>query len=386
MHPKHLFLSRRFWDAIYISLRNPKRLKLGGGGFRAWMFPLPWEVSGAAFWRAWDRFEEIEYSDGVVQHSSSFTAGAVGAKSFSYKAKDDVSGKASGLWAWATRCSNLTRLRWGALNLNGYEEPAVTEGPIWPHLEDFSLQLVVGSDEEIARGLFCRLPSLKNLRLDGGFFGPLCFDTLRERHFGSLRSLCLGYACDFPGEMALKALQECTNLEVFEIESLCLKDFRSTSPGVWACLGLKCLRVSFESEPADIEDPEADMLLFEQLSRLTSLQELEMRRCAGYPIDFTKVPVLKLRLNSGLALLSTLTRLVVVNVTETDQEMQSEDVEWMLEHWPLLKQLRGQLSSDACTEDRLVRLLVDREVTCERYVYQPDNEYEGLGDLISLHE
>ena len=93
--------------------------------------------------------------------------------------------------------------------------------------------------------------------------------------------------------------------------------------------------------------------------------------------------VLQLRLDRGLAQLSNLTRLWTVRTESTGQELRSEDVEWMLEHWPLLTRLSGKLSSDTDIEERLVGLLVDRRVVCEQYTQSIESLYEHLSGLFS---
>ncbi|KAG0273422.1 hypothetical protein BGZ96_004854 [Linnemannia gamsii] len=156
--------------------------------------------------------------------------------------------------------------------------------------------------------------------------------------------------------MALEILQECIHLEVFETDCIALKGLRLIIDKPWACLGLTRLRATFESDP---DDSEMDRIVFEQLARLTRLREFDMSR---------------LTVNDA-------------EMDDTNQEVTMEDAEWMLEHWPLLKKLKGQLTSDARTEDLLAGMLRDRGVVCEKhlklYLYQPEHEYEDLDALFS---
>lgn len=123
-------------------------------------------------------------------------------------------------------------------------------------------------------------------------------------------------------------------------------------------------------------------MFFEQLSRLANLEEFDISRSMlDDAQEDPQLPVLQLRLDRGLAQLSTLTRLWTVNAGSTGQELSSEDVEWMLDHWPFLKRLRGQLSSDMDIEERLVGMLVDRRVVCEQYTYSIEKVYEYLSGL-----
>ncbi|KAG0297822.1 hypothetical protein BGZ97_004218 [Linnemannia gamsii] len=357
-HSRLLTLNKHVWDAICTSLHNPRRLTLRGEDERIDK-KVFWRIAVATAWfKAWNRFEEIEYNGSLPYYAEYRAIGGP-------YSPEELSG--------SSRLKMLSR-------------------PEWPHLEDVYLERVQGSDEDLASVILCHLQPLKHMRIDHGVLGPVCFGFLRERHFDSLKTLRLGRMREFTSEMALEILQECIHLEVFETDYIALKGLRSIIDKPWACLGLTRLRVTFESDP---NDPEADRTVFEQMARLKRLEELDMSRLTAInkKIDCVRSslgPVLRLGLEAGLDQLSTLTRLTAVNVADTNQEMAMEDVEWMLEHWPYLKKLKGQLSSDAKAGTLMVRLLRDRGVACKShlnlYSYQPEHEYEDLDVLFSRGE
>ncbi|KAF9538423.1 hypothetical protein EC957_006770 [Mortierella hygrophila] len=375
INAKRLFLNKYFWDVIHTSLHNPRRLYLARSSSEGSTEPV--------FWEAWRRFEEIEYTrrfDSCTGWFGDAVDGSVRLKSFKCDGKRYFPAHTTGLWRWLRKCPNLTTPHWPYIRV---DLEMFTMGefnkPVWPHVEDLSLEEMGRCDDEAARLFFGHLGPLKHLRMTRGFLGPHFFDLLRERHFDSLRTLCVENMSSITGEMVLGVLQHCAPLEVFETRRMSLLDFRA-NPGPWACLGLRRLRVAVETDPMD---QEVDRMFFEQLSKLTNLEDFDISRS---PHDAWKGPqqhLLQLRLDRGLAQLSTLTRLWTVKIESTGQELSSEDVEWMLEHWPLLARLSGKLSSDADIEERLIGLLVDRRVVCEQYTHLVESLYEHLNGLFS---
>ncbi|KAG0077603.1 hypothetical protein BGZ90_006876 [Linnemannia elongata] len=321
INAKHLPLNRYFWNAIRTSLHNLRRLYFAGSGdVGSTMFHRS-NISGHLICDIWRRLEEIEHAGGDRP--------------------------------WFN---------------------AAVE-------EDLSLEEFGWNDDETARLFFSHLGPLKHLRMTRGNLGPRSFDLLRERHFDSLRTFCVENYRNVTSEMMLGVLQNCSQLEVFEARRMPLLDLRA-NPGPWTCLGLRRFRVILETDPAD---PEVDRMFFEQLSRLTNLEvfDISWPFLKGVAWEDPQQPAPLLRLDRGLGQLSTLIQLRTVNVESTGQELSIEDVEWMLEHWPLLTRLSGQLSSDTDIEERLSGLLVDRRVVCDQFTHSTEILYEYLSGLFS---
>ncbi|KAG9064742.1 hypothetical protein KI688_003001 [Linnemannia hyalina] len=113
----------------------------------------------------------------------------------------------------------------------------------------------------------------------------------------------------------------------------------------WVCLGLKTLHVVMAGDPQNVWlNRSLQHRLFNQLGRLSQLQQLSLGHCVlwmyenGYShhgLDFT--------LDAGLAKLSGLKKLEELNLEGIYQKMGERDMEWMLENWPKLRVVEGEL-------------------------------------------
>lgn len=171
--------------------------------------------------------------------------------------------------------------------------------------------------------------------------------------------------------MALDALLQCHQLEDFRVPRISVTDLKLT-PQPWVCHGLKRLSVFFASDPVD---PSADSLVFEQLSRLQWLESLDVSQQHEWfesigvsqhhdsdviwspTIESTVLQTVKLRLDSGLEQLATLTRLRSYIFYNTGQNMEGDDVEWMLTRWLYLESMNGEFSNDPTTQTKFLALL-----------------------------
>ncbi|KAG0069661.1 hypothetical protein BGZ90_000134 [Linnemannia elongata] len=118
-----------------------------------------------------------------------------------------------------------------------------------------------------------------------------------------------------------------------------------TKDAPWVCLGLKTLHVIMTGDPQNVWlNRSLQHRLFHQLGRLSQLQHLSLGHCIlwmyenGYShhgLDFT--------LDAGLAKLSGLKKLEELNLEGIYQRMGERDVEWMLENWPRLRVVEGEL-------------------------------------------
>ncbi|KAF9930346.1 hypothetical protein FBU30_000619, partial [Linnemannia zychae] len=114
----------------------------------------------------------------------------------------------------------------------------------------------------------------------------------------------------------------------------------------WVCLGLKTLHVIMTGDLQNVWlNRSLQHRLFNQLGRLSHLQTLSLGHCilwmyeTGYShhgLDFT--------LEAGLAQLKGLRKLEELNIEGISQRMKEEDVGWMLENWPRLRVIEGELN------------------------------------------
>lgn len=366
--PQDFNLNESFWNAVFTSLQNPRLLKLGRGD--AIMKPFMGGGSGRAFWRACGRFEQVDHmgrdQSRALTKDVKFDCSRL--RRLNYTATECPE-NTLGLWKWMGSCSNLIKLHWGGYVPIGHVRTDA-ESPVWPYLEDLSLGDVQGEDETMARVVFTHLPlSLKHLRVESATFGPESFGILRERVFGSLRTLSVRGCTSFTSPMVLEVLQKCPRLEELEAYCVATKDLRE-HPGAWTCTGLRLLRVTFMSDRSrgleSNENDGNDHLLFEHLSTLTQLEELDMTRYpyphSGSWFSPSRETGPQLRLDSGLDQLLTLTRLKKVMFSGIAQNMRGVDVEWMLEKWPELEVLCGEFSWEAKTEKELSALVRGRGI------------------------
>ncbi|KAK3836377.1 MAG: hypothetical protein JOS17DRAFT_477269 [Linnemannia elongata] len=348
-----------FWDAAFTSLHCLGRVTIEGTHMHA----APEDEDTKAFWRACSRLEEVNYigrdqaatSRGFMDYDYSQL------KRLSYHALD-FTFPGSAQVEWVGKCHNLTKFHWKSdgtlIPLHQFVDLA--QMSTWPFLEDFHLGGTSGTDEQLGI-ILGHLPPLKRWVLDSGRFGPLAFDQLRNRHFDSITTLRMPKVDTFTSHMALETLSHCPQLEVFEacrisLENLCLY------PRPWACRCLRRLVVFFTME--NNQDINLTTMLFEQLSKLEQLQEIDVSQTVHYDWDLNLVsdPAPQWRLDHGLAQLSTLPRLWRLTCNSTRQDMRVEDVEWMLANWPLLRQFSWLVSRDVETQGAISVMLKKRKV------------------------
>ncbi|KAI1321461.1 hypothetical protein EDD11_005152 [Mortierella claussenii] len=92
--------------------------------------------------------------------------------------------------------------------------------------------------------------------------------------------------------------------------------------------------------------PDSLLWVFDQLASLTQLKELCLVSAEAI---FCKSQSLELTLKTGLAKLYTLKALECLDVEELNHAIGLEDVQWMVQHWPCLKQIRGLVRADQIT-------------------------------------
>ncbi|KAG0312058.1 hypothetical protein BGZ97_011463 [Linnemannia gamsii] len=328
-----------FWDAVFTSLRSPGRLTIGGARM------LTGEDT-KAFWRACSRFQEIDYkgSDQAVAPHGFVDYDYSRLKRLRYKSMD-FAFPAPGLLQWLGKCCNLTKFRWQChsrlIPLQQFADMA--QMSLWPLLDDLHIGKTSGTDGQLGV-IIQHLPPLKHWTLKSGNFGPASFAQLQDRHFGSLTTLSMPKVDTFTSHMALKALSNCSQLEVFEARRISLQDLR-LSPQFWTCRRLRRLRVFFTMDSS--KDIGAETLLLEQLSKLEQLEEIDVSQMPRLGPDYKAIyePAPQWRLDHGLAQLATLSRLWSFKCERTMQDMRVEDVKWMLAQWPVtIKHLRPHVT------------------------------------------
>ncbi|KAG0016307.1 hypothetical protein BGZ80_009309 [Entomortierella chlamydospora] len=223
----------------------------------------------------------------------------------------------------------------------------ITQG-LWPKLERLSLGYS-NPDAESGRiidGVRC----LTKLDMSCTGFGPLCFQALR-RHFDTLTELYLRESSGATSEMLREIMCSCPHLEEFQAGIIIAKDLIEDRP--WVCLSMKSLEVCFSVSK---QNQDLQAKIFERLSKLYQLERL----CVGGWASWRKrtaEEALDLRLGKGLGLLRNLRKMRQVNVHNTTQLLEENDVRWMIANWKNLEELRGPLNQDSAINYNLMNIL-----------------------------
>ncbi|KAF9911598.1 hypothetical protein EC991_003062 [Linnemannia zychae] len=165
----------------------------------------------------------------------------------------------------------------------------------------------------------------------------------------------------FTSSMALKVLEECAQLQELKTFFIDAKEL-DTEARPWVCRGLKRLETLILAE-SEVSNEQA----FEALSQLTNLEHMDFGLDHISVDDITKFlpegyKCLQWTLDSGLDRLLTLTKVRNLGFSGTEQELTEEDLEWMLNSWPLLEGVRGKFSGDAGYHGALVDMLKERHI------------------------
>jgi hypothetical protein len=261
------------------------------------------------------------------------------------------------------RCPSLTMCCWTASKFEVGHIPRFTQlvaEKTWPELRIVGIRfcdISVDDLSNIVRGMQHDI-SL-NISYSPNTFTPSTMDLLRSR-FSCLKVLVLTWGDrSVTCPMVQEVLSSCPSLQYFSATRIDAALVAEGKP--WVCLGLQVLDLDFSFDPSTTHFIQP--LLFDQLARLTRLQELYLRRKPLYGLregapasPFHEA--LDLTLENGLYKLSTLRSLRVINYGHSKQRMDDQEIDWILEHWRRLKLISGKLNAQKPeTDKRLVEKL-----------------------------
>ncbi|KAG0312275.1 hypothetical protein BGZ99_009597, partial [Dissophora globulifera] len=263
------------------------------------------------------------------------------------------------------RCPSLKELTWSSTyqsNDGMREFTRLAAKGTWPELESLSFSGYGVTDNELHQvlGRMKRITTLNT-----GVFGPRCLLVLRT-HFGTIRKL---------------DLQECD-----EVTSAMLQEILSSCPALEELAGPRIRGVDVAQDPATLNDIQP--ATFGQLSRLTMLEYLYLN---GTPPErpynddededdndqdyecnslFGDVLLpfresIDLRLGLGLEKLSSLRLLREFHFRGTTQMLDKEVVDWMLEHWAQLDDVRGCMNEAYDIHEELCERFRDHGIFCD---------------------
>ncbi|KAF9118749.1 hypothetical protein BGW39_000910 [Mortierella sp. 14UC] len=347
-----------FWEAVATTLDNPNHLNITG----------IWGTGGDtldSFWKACTLFQELSLDGGQVDYTTLLPR-------LAFPRLQRITLNVFSIWdgrgfnisrqvAWFRQCPNLTKLDWKTTSsiLSNESFLQALEQKVWPHLEDLSLgnfrfRVDLGP-------MLSRLPPLRRFRLVTEVFSQFDFRVFREQLFGKIRVLDMAHSFGFSSLKALSVLEECVHLEEFKSLFIDAEEI-DIKKRPWVCHGLKHLEILILAE-----SEESNEQAFEALSRLTNLEYMDFGPDKITVSDIEKyLPedyrCLQWSLDSGLERLSTLKKVRNLGFASTEQEMMEEDLEWMLDNWPLLEEVKGEFSGDAGYHNVLVDMLKERHI------------------------
>ncbi|KAF9152462.1 hypothetical protein BG015_005224 [Linnemannia schmuckeri] len=351
-----------FWEAIFTSFRRPRRLDVN----------RIWELHGHRlnwFWQACSRFEELnftEFSGDSPSILSELNFESIKRVSMNWqKSYGRPCIEYDGQLEILQKFSNLTRMHWtthgGAFPREAFLR--ALEDSAWPRLEDLGFTGMMGKDTR-NRGIIDKLPPLRRVQFDIKQFGESCWSSFKPKQRNSLRALDLRGCYSFKKCWALDVFSHFGQLEEFSICSIEVADVK-LYPHALSSFGLKRLDAFFIN---DTKDTDGDHAVFEMLSNFDMLESIYVRdeEHQVFSLEEAKTfkhpHTLRWRLDVGLGKLWKLKNLRRLVLDNRFQDMRVEDLEWMLEQWPLLSELTGWLSEDPLVRAKLAGLLRARGV------------------------
>ncbi|KAF9995799.1 hypothetical protein BGZ80_006908 [Entomortierella chlamydospora] len=243
-------------------------------------------------------------------------------------------------------------------------------------------------DRDIAEVIEGIQPGLATISFNQSRFGPLAFEPLLRQHAASLTGIYLGSKTfTVTSAMVQKILTTCHQLMRFGADMLNVRDIlgiadidAEDSEDVdeegggknkgrdWVCTKLTLFEVficGLKDKPLSWHKG-----VFKQLSRLECLEELYVGACTEFKENTqrsvfqneTICDGLDMRLEAGLGSLSSLKQLVGVGFSYMKQELDEEDVRWMVASWPNLMAVFGELNTERSKSVRLAAILEERGI------------------------
>ncbi|KAI8354284.1 hypothetical protein B0O80DRAFT_498305 [Mortierella sp. GBAus27b] len=269
---------------------------------------------------------------------------------------------------WTSECNNIVQ-----------EFTRLAGSGTWSKLHSLQWNARDVSDERVA-GILESMPWCDEWIDRGSSFDLRSFQAL-GRHFQTLTVLTFENCNNVTSEMVQETMSSCPMLKI--LKARLLKAQHIAQGKTWICTSLTSLQVFIDFEDVtetarmisggiinttttttaaptleaaitgEITAKSLQRRVFEQLSLLSKLETLsfggchkQLLRCV-FHIRHIPSRSLDLRLCSGLGLLETLTNLKVLGFLCTVQRMETEDVLWMNEHWPKLREVIADFSCES---------------------------------------
>ncbi|KAF9108359.1 hypothetical protein BGX27_008364 [Mortierella sp. AM989] len=250
------------------------------------------------------------------------------------------------------RCPKLKSLNWTTVYRLPIEDVSLVLSTYCRQLRELSFVLpILDSDIALILNSCCEITSFHDIDAN---FGRLAFQSL-EQHFSSLTHLNVGTRSSMTSAMVQGIMSSCPSLLSLtapfldtldilgNIEALSGNDGKAEiteaicSRG-WVCLSLRHLevRICGLGEEGLIE---RQRLILQQLAKLEKLEVLSINSIDK--LGNWKNDGLDLRLKAGLDILASLRRLEKLSFMGVSQQMNEQDIQWILQAWPRLRSIQG---------------------------------------------
>ncbi|KAF9376109.1 hypothetical protein CPB97_011040 [Podila verticillata] len=273
--------------------------------------------------------------------------------------KSRLQGTTSEMLRFIHHCPNLTHLEIDSAEL--YGEPKSIQGTVTASLKPLLTQLkklsINGMSDHILASLWQELPLATYLLAEA--YGIECnrflMNPINRVWACQLRELNISHSI-FGGTInASEVLTICSGLRKFVTTHIDVKDMML--PGIpvdysleslrpWACLELEELNAEFITTALDPNS--CISLVCTQIAKLKHLRSLNLEPVFRVFRGIHQgLPALRFTLGKGLELLATLTRLEYLHLGNDVTIETTQDLDWMMEHLPSLREVRGALNRDS---------------------------------------
>ncbi|KAG0326772.1 hypothetical protein BG004_002904, partial [Podila humilis] len=241
------------------------------------------------------------------------------------------------------------------------------------------------SDDDLAH-ILQHTPNLTCLSVSGTGFGVKAFDALRgQGKLAHMKKLQLAGCLNLPSALVQAILQCCFELEVLEAEVLLTDDIAADVP--WVCTNLKRLSVGvllaeciYSNDSMYVTSEKrldqtawvslkqlhkatrlkGQMLVLDRIATLTRLESLEFTYSTAN--RDRSMWTTELLVDNGLTKLESLIRLKEFGLPIGVQCMDFPEIDWMIEHWPQLERVSGDLHVNSIVNRELIQRLAEHGI------------------------
>ncbi|KAG0228696.1 hypothetical protein B0O80DRAFT_503052 [Mortierella sp. GBAus27b] len=317
-------------------------------------------------------------------------------------------------------CPGLESLRWVFILIKPTDTSVMddlgdsAENGAWPHLESLCIETQGCSDEKVAK-ILRSMKSIVRLNVPYSNFGKESYSFLQP-HLGHLTGLDFRECPNVTTAMILEIVQSSTQLTRLTASKVSAHEMaapwlpsddglvksksttRDRALRPWACLQLRRLEMRFvlddtklpsnrnkamSARRVQVELDRVRSRIFDQLARLRKLRQLQFgfhhvknrgRRALGTPSDGDSSDDEVDSTNNirKFEKLTSLRRITLYRDNILAQELDDQDIHWMLKHWEDLEAVTGSWSAQREVGDRHQKILSQGNVLCYHEVFDED--------------